>query len=341
MGNAICQCNQPREQINSYLDLERTFHDITPQVSKIQNSFRSFHAKTAMHEQAKINKEQFESKLTQYGTFISEEEMQSSISPIIIESDKKLTQSMNLPKNIYTYTFTLPPFKFKDGTIYSGNWNFNGKKEGFGINLKPDRSIYKGYWENDQISKYGTFIELNGNYYQGELKNGVAEGEGTLYVKDKLKYTGEFSNDVQNGKGVEENYEDGTVYEGDFKNGVKEGIGKLKFNDGTVYEGEFKDGEFNGKGTIKFFDKREYKGDFKEGKMNGNGVFTWENGNIYKGSYSNGQKNGYGTFYWDENQYYKGYWVNNKQHGEGTYFLNGKKLKGQFRYGKIIMKKEQ
>ena len=75
--------------------------------------------------------------------------------------------------------------------------------------------------------------------------------------------------------------------------------------------------------------------------MNGNGVFTWENGNIYKGSYSNGQKNGYGTFYWDENQYYKGYWVNNKQHGEGTYFLNGKKLKGQFRYGKIIMKKEQ
>ena len=62
MGNAICLCNQPREQINSYLDLEFTSHDITPQVSKIQNSFRSFHAKTAMHEQAKINKEQFESK---------------------------------------------------------------------------------------------------------------------------------------------------------------------------------------------------------------------------------------------------------------------------------------
>ena len=27
-----------------------------------------------------------------------------------------------------------------------------------------------------------------------------------------------------------------------------------------------------------------------------------------------------------------------KEHGEGFYFYNGKKLKGQFRFGKIIIK---
>ena len=66
------------------------------------------------------------------------------------------------------------------------------KDLGFGINVKPDGSLYKGYWENDQISKYGTFIEPKGNYYQGEFRGGVSEGKGVLYIKDKMKYTGEF-----------------------------------------------------------------------------------------------------------------------------------------------------
>lgn len=342
MGNAICSsCSHPREPGNIYLEKKKLNHldELIPKVSKIQNSYRNHQAYSVLKDKEKSCQQLFETKITQYGSFVSETEMQASINPIIIEIDKQLTETTNLPKNIYTHTFSILPIKFKDGNIYSGNWNYNGKKEGFGINIRPDGSLYKGYWENDHITRYGTYIDVQGNYYQGELKNGVACGSGVLYMKEKFKYTGNFDNDVQNGIGKEENYEDNTIYEGEYKDGIKEGVGKLAFPDGSYYEGEFKGGEMNGKGTLKFPDNREYKGEFKDGKMDGKGVFKWENGNMYKGDYLNGQKHGYGTFYWDADQYYEGHWFNNKQHGEGLYYLNGKTLKGQFRYGKIIMKK--
>lgn len=340
MGNVAC-CKSNAELGDAELTeiSKKETSEIEPQVSRIQNTYRLYKSKKNFKQKSLQSKEEFERKLSEHGKFITTEEMEALINPTVLETDKQLTATTELPENIYKYSFTLPPIKFNNGNIYSGNWNYNGKKEGFGINLKPDGSLYKGYWENDQISKYGTFIEPKGNYYQGEFKGGVSEGKGVLYIKDKMKYTGEFKNDLQNGKGVEENYEDNTVYEGDFVNGIREGIGKLKFNDGTVYEGEFKKGQFNGKGILKFCDNKQYEGEFKDGKMNGQGTFTWENGSKYIGEYVNGFKQGYGSFYWNDDQYYDGYWMNNKQHGEGCLHLNDKQLKGQFRFGKIIMKK--
>ena len=74
--------------------------------------------------------------------------------------------------------------------------------------------------------------------------------------------------------------------------------------------------------------------------MDGNGKFTWEDGKTYIGSYVNDKKQGFGKLIWNNNKYYEGNWDNNKQHGEGLYFLNGKVLKGTFRYGKIITKND-
>ena len=54
-----------------------------------------------------------------------------------------------------------------------------------------------------------------------------------------------------------------------------------------------------------------------------------------------GLKHGFGRLSWNNNKYFEGYWINNKQHGEGMFYLNGKILKGIFRYGKMIMKVEQ
>ena len=73
--------------------------------------------------------------------------------------------------------------------------------------------------------------------------------------------------------------------------------------------------------------------------MNGKGVFKWKDGEKYIGNYLNNLKHGFGKYEYNSNQYYEGFWVNNKQHGKGLYYLNGKKLNGLFRYGKIIMKK--
>ena len=64
----------------------------------------------------------------------------------------------------------------------------------------------------------------------------------------------------------------------------------------------------------------------------------YPDGKEYEGSFVNEKKQGFGKLYWSPNQYYEGYWVNDKEHGEGFYFYNGKKLKGQFRFGKIILK---
>ena len=75
--------------------------------------------------------------------------------------------------------------------------------------------------------------------------------------------------------------------------------------------------------------------------MDGDGVFIWEDGKKYIGKYIGNIKQGYGKLSWNENKYYEGEWYNNKPHGTGKYFLNGKLLKGKFRFGKIISKKDE
>ena len=43
-------------------------------------------------------------------------------------------------------------------------------------------------------------------------------------------------------------------------------------------------------------------------------------------------------FLFNDDKYFQSFWINNRQHGEGMFYLNGKILKGIFRYGKMIMK---
>ena len=282
-------------------------------------------------EQKKIEK-----KLNEYGIEIENKKIEE----IIYERNKNITKE-NLEINNFEVTqqqnedvnltaFNLPPIQFKkDGSVYLGNWNNNSQKNGFGIYINPDGGVYQGIYKNDLIDKYGVFIDEKGNYYKGNLKNGKEEGEGELFIKNKFKYNGGFSNDIQNGFGKEENLIDGSIYEGNFVNGSKTGKGKLTF----------KDGKFDGNGKINYVDGRVYEGEFKNNMMNGKGEFKWKDGEKYTGNYLNNLKHGFGKYEYNSNQYYEGFWLNNKQHGKGLYYLNGKKLNGLFRYGKIIMKK--
>ena len=262
----------------------------------------------------------------------------------ILNSINPMSTKIQIPENIINTkkpkTFEEPIIKFNNGEIYKGSWNLDNKRDGFGININPQGEIYIGLWDNDNIGEYGAFFDNEGNYYKGKLVNGKGNGEGELLIFNKAKYICNFVDDIPNGKGKIINLFDGSEYEGDIVQGKKEGKGILKFKDGTIYEGDFLDDNFNGKGVLKFYNGRKYEGNFKEGKMDGNGKFTWEDGKVYIGDYVNDKKQGKGKLIYNSEKYYEGSWMNNKQHGEGMYYLNGKVLKGQFRFGKIITKNE-
>ncbi len=282
-------------------------------------------------------KQNFDHKLEKMGKFIKNQKIEQ-----ILDTINPMVNKIEFPDNIVKTkkpnTYEQPLIRFHNGEIYQGQWNTNNQRDGFGINISPDHEIYKGLWNKDQIGDYGAFFDSEGNYYKGQLVNGKGNGKGEIFIFGKMKYEGDFVDDIPNGKGVMINLLDGSEYSGDIVDGKKDGRGILKFKDGTVYEGDFRDDNFNGNGILRYNNRRQYEGTFKDGKMDGNGKFTWEDGKMYIGTYVDDKKQGFGKLIWNDNKYYEGNWSNNKQHGEGMYYLNGKTLKGQFRFGKIITK---
>lgn len=231
--------------------------------------------------------------------------------------------------------------RFNNGDIYQGYFNEKNQKDGYGEYIKTNGFTYKGLWKDDKIGDYGAFIEPNGNYFKGHFINGQPSGDGEMIIQNKIKCIGNFNNNLPNKKVKLFNYIDSSLYEGDMVNGKKEGKGILKFKDGTVYEGEFMNDKYEGKGKLKFKNGCCYEGNFSNNYINGKGKYIYLDGKEYNGDFHMGLKHGFGRLSWNDNKYFEGYWINNKQHGEGIFYLNGKILKGIFRYGKMIMKVEQ
>jgi hypothetical protein len=58
----------------------------------------------------------------------------------------------------------------KDGAIYHGQWNENGKKHGYGILIRNDGSKYEGFFYEDFLQGRGRYIEKEGKfYYEGNF----------------------------------------------------------------------------------------------------------------------------------------------------------------------------
>ena len=246
------------------------------------------------------------------------------------KNDYTLIDYSNLIKKEITYKFKV------DNSIYKGSWNKNGKKEGFGIYINPSNDIYIGYFLNDLFNGKGKLINSNEDYFEGYFINGKAEGNGKLILKkDKYSYEGQFKNDLPNGFG-KENFNNINLYEGNFLNGKKEGEGIFKWKDGSMYKGNFNKGNINGNGIFNWQDGRIYKGEFLNGEIEGKGEFIWPNNHKYIGSYIKGKKNGFGIYYWNNDIFYEGNWVNNSQHGEGIFSNGLRRIKGIFRFGKLI-----
>ena len=245
----------------------------------------------------------------------------------------------NMENKLNQNIIKLPLIKMNNGEVYEGNWNLEGKKEGFGICIYGDKYIYKGFWKNGNFDEYGCLFNNKNNYYIGQFFNGIAKGKGELLINDKIKIIGEFDNDLPNGKGNIIYLEEQIDYIGNIVNGNKEGLGILKFKDGTIYEGEFREDKYNGKGKIIYPDNSEYEGSFHNNLKEGKGIFKWNDGKIYEGEFKNDKKHGKGKFIFKKNQFYEGYWINDFAHGKGLYNFNGKKYFGIFKYGRMIIEK--
>ena len=280
----------------------------------------------------------FDSKITEFAEYISDEKFEQIEKDIItkLEENFENNSKRNSKKNKNIECFSRPALLFhKDNTIYKGSWNFQGKKEGFGIYYDADGNKYIGEQKEDKFDGKGRLLSINGDGFEGDFKEGVIEGKGMfISTKGSYNYIGEFKNNKFHGKG-KLIFDDNTTYEGSFSKGYMEGEGNLLFRDGSYYKGTFSQNTFHGKGKFYFHDGRYYNGDWKNNTMDGIGKFSWDEDTKYNGEYRNNIREGNGVYSFGANLY-DGHWVNGIPHGDGTLLNDGLRIVGLFRYGKMI-----
>ena len=54
-----------------------------------------------------------------------------------------------------------------NGTIYVGEIDKAGKRNGRGKQVWEDSSLYEGYWKDDKANGRGRLIHPNGDFYEG------------------------------------------------------------------------------------------------------------------------------------------------------------------------------
>mmetsp|Transcript_39443 Transcript_39443/g.29135 ORF Transcript_39443/g.29135 Transcript_39443/m.29135 type:complete len:128 (+) Transcript_39443:261-644(+) len=84
------------------------------------------------------------------------------------------------------------PLEQDDFSLYRGEQNSQGEKEGRGIKEWPNGDKYVGNWERDQAQGYGCFMYANGELYEGEWHGGKAHGVGKFLHRDGSVYLGEW-----------------------------------------------------------------------------------------------------------------------------------------------------
>lgn len=157
--------NLNKEYLQKYLE-----NDNLTKVKAIQNQFRTSKSIKKLNEEKLSYEIVFDTNLKTIGKIISDKELEEYIDKEVTEIDKLLgpvtTDIDYLEK--YKNIFSKPSIKFtEEGTIYKGQWNFNGKKHGYGILITKEGCKYEGFWKNDQLDGKGRFIEKRGNYYDG------------------------------------------------------------------------------------------------------------------------------------------------------------------------------
>jgi hypothetical protein len=208
--------------------------------------------------------------------------------------------------------------------IYEGEM-VDTKREGRGICLFTDGTLYEGEWKRNKEHGYGKLMSSDRKkiIYEGEWERGRMQGTGTYYYgsSDPLqlgsRYTGEFRENLRNGMG---RYflPDGSVYDGQWRDGVMNGVGAFTWPDNSMYDGVWKDGKRNGQGLLKKADGFVYEGQWVNNTMEGRGSAIYPNGQRYEGSFSNGRREGRGTIVFTNGAVYEGRFRDDAVDGQGT-----------------------
>jgi len=157
---------------------------------------------------------------------------------------------------------------YKDGSVYTGQINGKGKKEGNGRIEWPNGNSYEGQWKKDKPNGEGTFTYANGIVYQGQWVDNVAKGHGVITMPNGCVIEGEWT-EMGNGTGTAV-WADGTQYVGTFKDGAPHGEGVMTYPNGDRYEGTitiFMMGAITGHGKFTHADGTVEEGDFRASKL--------------------------------------------------------------------------
>ena len=94
-----------------------------------------------------------------------------------------------------------------NGKFYIGGWkgkdDGSGEKTGYGVEIAPEKHIYKGQFMNGKKHGTGIMKSSNGNIYDGQWIEGIKNGQGVYYDSTtKVVYSGEWKDGKKNGFGI-------------------------------------------------------------------------------------------------------------------------------------------
>lgn len=176
---------------------------------------------------------------------------------------------------------------YKDGSVYTGQFNGRGKKEGQGRMVWSNGNQYEGQWKKDMPNGEGTFTYANGIVYQGQWVNNVAKGHGIITMPNGASIDGEWT-EMGTGTGVM-TWADGTRYVGSFKDGAPHGQGEKIWPNGDRYEGNFLQGHMSGQGTLTTTRGVSYTGGWLNDQFEGKGKYVAVDGSVMEGTFHAGK----------------------------------------------------
>ena len=155
----------------------------------------------------------------------------------------------------------------------------DGKFDGPGIVIKPDKTICGVVYSNDKLidsnsykmidkdqvhydlkepdlsyirtkqadTHFGEIIYNDGIVYIGDLRDGKPNGFGIMIYKDKNAYIGTSKNGIREGQGAYVYFNNGDCYHGPWHNSQLNGIATLVIGkNGSTYHSVYKDGWYGG-----------------------------------------------------------------------------------------------
>jgi len=93
--------------------------------------------------------------------------------------------------------------KIASGEYFGQLTKIGDKKEGLGILLDTDGSLYEGYFYNDMKSGFGNLYEPSGQFYSGKWHKDKLHGDGTYISPNTEVYRGNWVNGMKEGFGEE------------------------------------------------------------------------------------------------------------------------------------------